>query len=422
MTDSQSVAHILGTMATAIKVSLKNPGSSDTMGAAVSLGLCLAVLRVVGSAYRSSTHLENGDQFDAANNKTSSASSAATLSHFIMSYMTKFLRRVLLADDADIMEDDLDPNLSSCITHAGSCHCDSVQFEVVAPRCLQARDGVGKIQYRHTKVKTSNFKVFKGHEFLKTYYVVSNGTSDKGAHAFCQNCGVHILYAPWKNSPHLFINVNCLAQGIRKVRLARGAEKILDAVPADAQWETLSTVSEVSGDSRWNFFQHQESAGSGASYSDTNTWKYDRPIDELSVSPSLSEFSYNRKPHQFSHSPTLTSTTESQMSSDASYLLRREGDDSTVRSYKSTRSATSYKSSRTAPTISLQPLNSRLESPAEQQLSPAMRNQMKKYMARHVTNNVNNGEVNKVQTMKKQNINLVDPAKVPAGEENKVQL
>jgi hypothetical protein len=412
MADSQSVAPILGSMATAIKASLKNPGSSDAMGAAASLGLCLAILRVVGSAYSASKHLENGGQYDGA--KTSSASSAGSLSHFIMSYVTKFLRRVLLADDADIMEDDLDLNPSSCITHAGSCHCDSVAFEVVAPRCLQARDGVGKIQYRHTKVKTSNFKVFNGHEFLKTYYVVSNGTSDRGAHAFCQNCGVHILYAPWKNSPHLFINVNCLAEGIRKVRLARGADKILDAVPADGQWDALSTVSEVSGDSRWNIFQHQESTGSGASYSDTNTWKYDRTIDELSVSPSMSEFSYSRKPRQFSQSPTLTATTESQISSDASSLRILEGDDSTVRSYKSTRTASS---------ISLKPLNSRLESPAEQQLSPAMRDQMKKFMEKHLSAKNGEmkkiGEVNKVQTMKKQNINIVSPA--PAGEEIKVQ-
>lgn len=416
MPDSQSVAPILGSMATAIKASLKNPGTAGSadraLGAAASLGLCLAILRVVGSAYGASSRLENGDQFDGAN--AASSSSAGTLSHFIMSYMRTFLRRILLAEDADVMEDELDPNPSSCITHAGSCHCDSVVFEVVAPRSLQARDGIGKIQYRHTKVKTSNFKVFKGQEYLKTYYVVSNGTYDRGAHAFCQNCGVHILYAPWKNSPHLFINVNCLAEGIRKVRLDRGADNILDAVPADGQWDAQSTVSEVSGDSRWNIFQHQESTGSGASTTDTTTWKYDRTIDEHSVvsPPSLSEFSYSKKSHQFSLSPALTAATESQISSDASSLMRIEGDDSTVRSYKSTRTATS---------ISLNPLNPRLESPAEQQLSPAMRDQMKKFMKKHLS--PNNAQMNKpadkVQTMKKQNINIISPA--PVGEENKVQ-
>eukprot|EP00980_Cylindrotheca_fusiformis_P031614 scaffold26688_cov137-Cylindrotheca_fusiformis.AAC.3 len=404
-------------MASAIKTSLKNAGSAGpadrALGAAASLGLCLAILRLVGSAYGASSRLENGDQFGAVKSP-SSRSSTGSASNFIVSYVRNFLRRMLLAEeDLDIM----DPNPSSYITHAGSCHCQSVVFEVVAPRSLQARDRIGKIQYRHAKVKTSNFKVFKGQERLKTYYVVSDGSShDKGAHAFCQDCGVHILYAPWKNSPHLFINVNCLAEGIRKVRLDRGADSILDVVPADGQWDAASTVSEVSGDSRWNFFQHQDSsASSGFSTADTSTWKYDRAIDEHSaVTPSVSETSYVRKPHQISLSPTMTAATESQISSDTSSLMRMDGDDITVRTYKST---------RTAPSISLKPLNPRLESPAEQHLSPAMADQMKKFMKKHLadSNNKTNGasQANKVQTMKKQNLSVTSATRT--GEENKLQ-
>lgn len=418
MSDTKSLAPMLGSMATAIKASLKSQGTAGpvdrAMGAAASLGLCLAILRVVGSAYGASRHLENGESYNAA---ASSKTSAGSLSHFLLSYVRNFLRRMLLEDDLDVFDDDVDPNPSSTITHGGSCHCGAVAFEVIAPRCLQARDGVGKIQYRHTKVKTASLKVMKGHASLKTYYVVSNGKShDRGAHAFCQQCGVHILYAPWKNSPHLFINVNCLAEGIKKVRLARGADKMSEAIPAvDEQWDNHSAVSEVSGDSRWNVFQHQDStifSASSSSVADTNTWRYDRN-EEASVSPSVSDFSYLKK-SQFTISPSLTATTESQMSSDASSMMRLDIDETSVRSFKS---------ARTTGSISLKPLNTRLESPADQQLSPAMREQMMRYMKKHLapsnngSSNTSKTEPEKIQTIKKQTINVVTPA--PVGIENK---
>ena len=55
-------------MATAMKSSIKtnasHGGGNSTdraLGAAASLGLCLAILRVVGSAYSASRHIESGD-------------------------------------------------------------------------------------------------------------------------------------------------------------------------------------------------------------------------------------------------------------------------------------------------------------------------------------------------------------------------
>lgn len=393
-------------MATAMKSSIKTntiDGGSSTdraLGAAASLGLCLAILRVVGSAYTASRHIENGESSkDRAN--TPNKSSSRTLSHFLLSYVRNFLKKMLLEDEVDAFDDfddnfddNVDPNPSSTITHDGSCHCGSVEFEVVAPRRLQARDVVGKIQYRHTKVKTSNFQVFKGHKFLKTYYVRSDNSYDRGAHAFCQQCGVHILYAPWKNSPHLFINVNCLGEGVRRARSARTGP-ILDAVPADL--DNQSTVSEVSGDSRWNLFlQHHDSALSGTH-------------DDVSIS----DYSYTRKPHQVSLSPSLTAQTE--LSSNASSMSRLECDDSTVRSFKS------IKSARTTGSISLQPLqvHSHHVSPAEQNLSPAVRDNMKKYMSRHLKSEKKTGgeEAKTIQTMKKQTIHAVSRA--PVGEHNK---
>jgi hypothetical protein len=388
MADPQSVAPILGSMASAVIASLRNPSQAGpvdrAMGATASLGLCLAVLRVVGNAYKTSRHLENGDPYEASGNNTHKRGGlTGSVGHFLYAYMRKFLRRVLEDEDVDIMDDDFNP--SSHITHAGSCHCGSVDFEVVAPRCLQVRDGVGKIQYRHTKVKTSNFKVFKGHECLKTYYVVSDRNHDKGAHAFCQHCGVHILYAPWKNSPNLFINVNCLPEGIRKVRVAHEVDSdILDVVPTDTQWDALSTVSEVS-------FQRTESLAPGNSYDPWGSRFSDR-IDENSVTHSVSDFFYQKK-SEFALSPSLTAATESQLSSDTSLsTLRLPGSDdstiiqhdgeSTVRSFNSVRSQQQKHKA-----ISLKPLNIRQDiSPADQQVStPEMRDHMKKFMKKHLS-------------------------------------
>jgi len=390
-------------MATAMKSSIKTDGSTGgnsadrALGAAASLGLCLAILRVVGSAYTASRHIENGESKERPSSPHKSTS--RTISHFLLSYVRNFLKKYLMEDDVDAFDDDfddgVDPNPSSTIAHAGSCHCGEVVFEVVAPRRLQARDVVGKIQYRHTKVKTSNFQVFKGQKCLKTYYVRSDNSHDRGAHAFCQQCGVHILYAPWKNSPHLFINVNCLSEGVRRVRSSSAADSVLDTVPADM--DNISTVSEVSGDSRWNLFlQHHDSGGSGIH-------------DDVSIS----DYSYTRKPHQVSLSPSLTAQTE--LSSNASLVSRLESDDSTVRSFKSVKSA------RTTGSISLQPLQVQTHhvSPAEQNLSPAMRDQMKKYMSRHLKSEKKIGgeEAKRIQTMKKQTIHAVSRA--PVGEHNK---
>ncbi|CAJ1936323.1 unnamed protein product [Cylindrotheca closterium] len=401
---SPSIPFWGSSMATAMKSSIQNSSSTGggastdrVLGAAASLGLCLAILRVVGFSYTASRHLENGESKDKPSSP--SKSSSATISHFLLSYVRHFLKKMLLEDDVDSFDDNFDdnlhPNRSSSITHAGSCHCGCVVFEVVAPRRLQARDGVGKIQYRHTKAKTSDFQVFKGQKYLKTYYIRSDSSydRDRGAHAFCQQCGVHILYAPWKNSPHIFINVNCLGQGVRKVKSREEIDSIIDAVPADM--DNQSTVSTVSGDSRWNLFlQHHDSSNS-----------------TLHDDVSISDYSYTRKPHQVSISQSLTAQTE--MSS-ASSMTRIGSDDSTVRSYKS---------AKTTGSISLQPLHVPIStqhvSPAEQNLSPAMRDQMKKYMSRHLGGEKKTGgdRAKTIQTMKKQTIHSVSRAAV--GEHNK---
>lgn len=217
------------------------------LGAAASLGASLFVLRLAVYSYGAAPGLS------------------------LMGRIRRWLRKLLDEPDpsppavvvptiADKQEEETDSG--ALVPHQGSCHCGSVQFEVLAPRTLMASNGPGKIQYRHTYVKTTNFRVYVGHECLRTYYVLSSNRhrqqhsiSDgarKGAHGFCERCGVHVLYAPSRNSPMLGINVNCIKEategGTTKVRLSDKVDGIADGFPADGQWDTsdqLSTISEV---------------------------------------------------------------------------------------------------------------------------------------------------------------------------------
>jgi hypothetical protein len=191
-----------------------------------------------------------------------SALSRPSASHSLLGIFRRFLRRLLLDDPTSVSSttdqdvpvpasnenDVMSPGDDRVISHQGSCHCESIQFQFLAPRLLAAREGPGKIQYRHAQINAANFRIYAGHECLKTYYVYRNNAR-KGAHAFCERCGVHILYAPSKRTPLLNINVNCLeGNGVSKIRILSTEHAISEGFPADGQWDTsdqLSTISEV---------------------------------------------------------------------------------------------------------------------------------------------------------------------------------
>jgi hypothetical protein len=113
----------------------------------------------------------------------------------------------------------------SAIIYEGSCHCQSVRFEMVAPKKLVVEthtetNPYNDVMHRYTKVRTSNFEITLGKDELMTYYVETNPTKKRsyyqkqpnmGARSFCKRCGVHILYAPSKNSPVMQINITCVS-------------------------------------------------------------------------------------------------------------------------------------------------------------------------------------------------------------------
>ena len=72
---------------------------------------------------------------------------AASLS--LLGFIRRILRKLLLDDpeasrDAAALEHIPERGDGTIITHQGSCHCESIQFELLAPRCLKAMEGPGK--------------------------------------------------------------------------------------------------------------------------------------------------------------------------------------------------------------------------------------------------------------------------------------
>uniref|UniRef100_A0A7S0XLD0 CENP-V/GFA domain-containing protein n=1 Tax=Pseudo-nitzschia delicatissima TaxID=44447 RepID=A0A7S0XLD0_9STRA len=182
-----------------------------------------------------------------------------TASYSILGIFRRTLRRIVLdeteyiarAPSANSLVTKDTNDEEKLVTHQGSCHCESIQFTVMAPSVMHARDGPGKIQFRHVSVKAANFQVYAGFDNLKTYYVAYRDSDDKGAHAFCERCGVHVLFAPSKASPNVCINVRCFRDDKnRKIKLTSKKDNISAGIPVAGQFDNvnsdqLSTISEV---------------------------------------------------------------------------------------------------------------------------------------------------------------------------------
>jgi len=230
-------------------------------------GTSLVVMKVALYAYRSLLGEDSSDddtgECSSLVSKGIAPKQTRTASYSILGIFRRTLRRILLDEseyiarapsangNADDTGDANDGSDGPLVTHQGSCHCESIQFTVLAPRVLHAQDGPGKIQFRHVQVKASNFRVYAGFENLKSYYIVHSGSGNKGAHAFCERCGVHVLYAPSKSTPYVSINVRCLRDDeSRKVKLTSKKDGISDGIPVAGQFDNsnsdqLSTISEV---------------------------------------------------------------------------------------------------------------------------------------------------------------------------------
>ena len=94
--------------------------------------------------------------------------------------------------------------------YKGSCHCQSVRFEVEAPENIEVDQCNCSIclksEFLHLIVPSNKFKLLKGHDLLTTY-TFNTGVAK---HTFCKVCGVKPFYIPRSNPDGIDINVHCL--------------------------------------------------------------------------------------------------------------------------------------------------------------------------------------------------------------------
>ena len=107
------------------------------------------------------------------------------------------------------------------VTHAGSCHCGSVRFEVDAPAVLQTKacncSICTKSGFLHLIVPASRFRLLAGAEDLTTYRF----NTKVAKHTFCRVCGIKPFYVPRSNPDGFSVNVHCLeTEAIERIEVA----------------------------------------------------------------------------------------------------------------------------------------------------------------------------------------------------------
>lgn len=315
MAESSSSLSSVGELILRSRKSLLSPHSvslDSALGAAASMGLGVAIVRWLWTSLR-----RPAIESDASSDQEVIVVKRSLLDAF-MGGIRQYLRRLLLDPDeirqfeSINLVDEVHVVDSALITHQGSCHCHSVRFEIRAPRMIIAKEGPGKIQYRHTEMKSSNFRVVRGQGHLRTYYV--QNAEDRGAHAFCERCGCHILFAPSRSSSRLLINVNCIDEGIRKIKVVDTKSSLATGTPLERQWDDqLTTISEVAHDAHMqiqhshNQFRNMDSLSTEGS----TDWKLYDELDKLEPTAWKSYYPTSRTPTTISSFTGQASDTQS---------------------------------------------------------------------------------------------------------------
>ena len=96
------------------------------------------------------------------------------------------------------------------VTHAGSCHCGAVRFEVTAPAYIDALECncsmCAMTGFLHLIVPAARFRLLQGKEALAEYRF----NTGVARHLFCRQCGVKAYYVPRSNPDGFSVNVRCL--------------------------------------------------------------------------------------------------------------------------------------------------------------------------------------------------------------------
>jgi len=105
--------------------------------------------------------------------------------------------------------------------YQGSCHCGAVQFEVKAPEELEVEDCNCSIcamtGFLHLIVPARQFRLLAGEEYLTTYQF----NSGVAQHKFCRICGIKSFYIPRSNPDGVDVNLRCLKQQPKSLRIVK---------------------------------------------------------------------------------------------------------------------------------------------------------------------------------------------------------
>lgn len=96
------------------------------------------------------------------------------------------------------------------VLHHGSCHCGAIQFQVQAPKVINAIDCncsiCSKKSNLHFIVPESHFTLLQGEDKISTYTF----NTKTAKHMFCSICGVQAFYRPRSNPDGWGVNPKCL--------------------------------------------------------------------------------------------------------------------------------------------------------------------------------------------------------------------
>jgi hypothetical protein len=103
--------------------------------------------------------------------------------------------------------------------YPGGCHCKAVRFEVEAPESVEVENCNCSIcnmtGFVYLIVPKAKFKLLSGSGDLTTY----SFNTGAAKHLFCKYCGIKSFYIPRSNPDGVDINLRCLDQQPREVKV-----------------------------------------------------------------------------------------------------------------------------------------------------------------------------------------------------------
>lgn len=203
------------------RVSNSNKTIDRALGMVATLGVSVAILRLILYAVRLKRR--------------------GSLPLFLHPILQVVLKTLYFDEDqvADGVDDDEDREL---VRHLGSCHCKVIQFELWAQKRVVARlHPNGKLKFPRVKTIARHFQLIEGTQHMKMYYL-SIEKEEHGnvlcAHSFCERCGVHILRAPNSKSDQLEVNALCLDNKDNNIVIVTSKDKPEPAgIPIPTQWD-----------------------------------------------------------------------------------------------------------------------------------------------------------------------------------------